>query len=495
MAYSYPNAGYSDSLGRLSLIILMLGLAVFSARVLSPRRGALQYWLAEHQEGWLSRLRNVWYPLVVAIPLTLAALAAVGYLYTVGVLLQSLISSMYLLLGLIVAYQFIIRWLALTRRRLALQAALERRVARVSEQAGPTGQAAAEPSPTDEDRAADLASLDERTRRLVNTVVFIGGALVLLAIWAPVLPALGVFDEVALWRYTSTTEIGERIVPVTLADMGRTLVIVLLAVVAVRNLPALLEILLLSRMSLSPGNRYAVKTLTAYMITAVAAVVVLGGVGLSWGEVQWLVAALGVGIGFGLQEIVANFISGIIILFERPVRVGDVVTIGDTTGVVSRVRIRATTIRNWDRQELLVPNKEFITGRLLNWTLSDNVNRIVIPVGIDYGADVPKALALLEEAAKEHGGVLNDPAPVITFEGFGDNALSLVLRCFLDSLDNRLVVVSELHQSINAKFRAAGISIAFPQRDVHLSSPEPLDVRIHSDPAGAEEQKSSKPIR
>jgi potassium efflux system protein len=146
---------------------------------------------------------------------------------------------------------------------------------------------------------------------------------------------------------------------------------------------------------------------------------------------------------------------------------------------VSKIRIRATTIRNWDKQELLVPNKEFITGRLLNWTLSDNLNRVVITVGVDYGSDVTRALELLEQAAREHEHVLEDPAPLITFEGFGDNALTLVLRCYLESLDNRLAATSELHQSINEKFRAAGISIAFPQRDVHLSTVEPLDVRVH----------------
>jgi len=195
--------------------------------------------------------------------------------------------------------------------------------------------------------------------------------------------------------------------------------------------------------------------------------------------VQWLVAALGVGIGFGLQEIVANFISGLIILFERPVRVGDIVTIGDTTGVVSKIEIRATTIRNWDKQELLVPNKEFITGRLLNWSLTDQLNRIVVTVGVAYGSDTRKAMAILAEAADENQHVIKDPEPIVTFEGFGDNSLTLVLRCYLDNLDYRLTVTTELHQTINDKLEAAGISIAFPQRDIHLRSAEPVDVRLH----------------
>jgi potassium efflux system protein len=123
---------------------------------------------------------------------------------------------------------------------------------------------------------------------------------------------------------------------------------------------------------------------------------VLNTIGAQWSQLQWLVAALGVGIGFGLQEIVTNFISGLIILFDRPVRVGDIVTVGDTDGVVTKIRIRATTIRNWDRKELLVPNKEFITGRLLNWSLSDQMTRVVIIVGV----------VVCQSSIDEWGGIL-----------------------------------------------------------------------------------------
>ena len=202
-------------------------------------------------------------------------------------------------------------------------------------------------------------------------------------------------------------------------------------------------------------------------------------IGASWSQIQWLAAALSVGIGFGLQEIVANFISGIIILFERPIRVGDVVTVGDTDGVVTRIQIRATTIRNWERQELLVPNKEFITSRLLNWSLSDQTTRVKIPVGIAYGSDVNSAMTLMNEAAQENEEVLDDPAPSIIFQAFGDNTQNLELRCFVAELDDRVPTITALHQAINDKFNQAGIVIAFPQRDLHLDTTQPLDLRIH----------------
>ena len=192
-------------------------------------------------------------------------------------------------------------------------------------------------------------------------------------------------------------------------------------------------------------------------------------------------AALGVGIGFGLQEIVANFISGLIILFERPVRVGDTVTVGEISGTVTRIQIRATTIRGWDNKELLVPNREFITGRLLNWTLSDRVIRLTLVVGVTYGTDMDLALRLVREAAEEEERVLDDPAPLVSFDSFGDSALMINLRVYISSIDYRIAVNTSLHKAINSRFAEAGIVIAFPQRHLHLEAPSPLRIRVEED--------------
>ncbi|MFW6259054.1 MAG: mechanosensitive ion channel domain-containing protein, partial [Halochromatium sp.] len=207
-------------------------------------------------------------------------------------------------------------------------------------------------------------------------------------IWSDVIPALQVFDQVTLWRHTLMVSGEEQIEPVTLADLGLALAFGVATFVLAKQLPALLEMTLLHHMRMAAGSRYTVITLTNYTIITLGLLLVFGTLGVQWSKLQWLVAALGVGIGFGLQEIVANFISGLIILFERPVRVGDIVTVGDTDGVVTKIQIRATTIRNWDRKELLVPNKEFVTGRLLNWSLSDQMTRVVVVVGVAYGSDV-----------------------------------------------------------------------------------------------------------
>jgi len=152
------------------------------------------------------------------------------------------------------------------------------------------------------------------------------------------------------------------------------------------------------------------------------------------------------------------------------------VSVGDNEGVVSKIRIRATTILTKDRKELLVPNKEFITGQLLNWSLSDPVTRLILPIGIAYGSDIPLAREIILQAAQENEQVLKDPNPKVLFVSFGDNTLDLQLRCFIDDVDHRLKTISEINETINNKFSAAGINIAFPQRDVHLDIKQPIDI-------------------
>jgi len=330
----------------------------------------------------------------------------------------------------------------------------------------------------------DLAALDIQTRKLLSLGVVLSAVGGLWWIWSPILPAFGILDDVQLWQHTVKIGGEEALAPITLGDLLLAILIGIITTILAKSLPSFFEVVLLQRFNVSPGSRYAISTLSGYAIAAIGIIWAINTIGANWSQLQWLVAALGVGIGFGLQEIVANFISGLIILFERPIRVGDVVTVGDTDGIVSRIQIRATTIRNWDKKELLVPNKEFITGRLLNWSLSDQVNRILINVGIAYGSDVELALKLLDQAAKEHPLVVDDPQPLVIFEGFGDSTLNLSLRCYLASLDFRLVTMSDLNRSINKLFRDAGIDIPFPQRDVHLDTTQPLDVRIHEAPPG-----------
>ena len=471
-------------LGRFSFLLMMLSLGLFFFRLFHPTNGVLVAFNTRHPHTLLARMKTLWLVLGVTFPAVLALLAFVGFVYTAIVLTVSLIDTLWLLFGLVLIQQLGARWLLLTQGKLAIQAAQRaRQEASASEETPTDGVLTEEAEPE-----IDLASLNQESRKLLNIVVVVLGIIGLWAIWSNVLPALGILDTIELWRYETMAAGEQKTVAVTLADFCVAILIAVVTVVAARRLPALLEIILLRRVQMDAGSRYTATTLFNYLIVAIGIVLFFHKLGGSWSQIQWLVAALSVGIGFGLQEIVANFISGLIILFERPVRVGDVITIGDTDGTVTRIRIRATTIRNWDRKELLVPNKEFITGRLLNWSLSDQMTRLLIPVGVAYGSDVEKAKSLLAEAAAENECVLTDPSPAVTFDSFGDGGLSLSLRCYVELIEYRLSTLTALHEAINKKFNDAGIRIAFPQRDVHLDFGQPLDVRIQRELPAAREK-------
>jgi potassium efflux system protein len=477
----YDPAVLGDGLSRLGFLIVMIALASFLSQSLAPKSGALRDFYGSNQRSPLTWLRYLWLALAITLPMALAGLAITGYVYTAMQFGARLLNMLWLIVGIILIQQLIERWVLLTERRLEFRSALERhRQQRAAREAveGVDTAGESDSSPLDEPEV-DFGALSDDTTKLINTALVLVAAIGLWGIWADVLPAFRIFDEITLWHYSAVVEGAEKLIPVTLNNLILGLIVILIGMAAARRLPAFLEIVLLARLKISAGSRYAIATLTQYAIVATGVVLVFNLLGGSWSEIQWLIAALGVGIGFGLQEIVANFICGIILLFERPIRIGDVVTVGDTDGVVTKIRIRSTTIRGWDQKELLVPNKEFITGRLLNWTLSDPVTRIVIPVGIAYGSDVTRAIQLVQEAADEHERVLDDPATLVSFDNFGDSSLTIVLRCYIGSMDYWRQTTSELHQAINNKFKDAGIVIAFPQRDIHLDTSQPLDVRIH----------------
>ncbi|UCC55662.1 MAG: mechanosensitive ion channel, partial [Gammaproteobacteria bacterium] len=468
--------------GRLAIVFVLLALAVFSYRLFNPSSGVLQTYLTNNPNTVLARLRYLWLFLSVATPLGLAVLAIIGYVYTAGILTRSLIDSLWFILVLVIIQQLVVRWLLITRRRLAFQAAVERRRARTEEAERDHDIAGRQDfSEQIEEPAIDLIALGEESHKLLNMALAIVGISGIWFIWSDVLPAFAILREFTLWNVTQTIAGQETQLAITLADAGLAVLVAIVTLIAARRFPAFLEIVLLQRLKMTSGGRYAATTLSRYFIVAAGAILAVGMIGGSWNQIQWLVAALGVGIGFGLQEIVANFICGLIILFERPIRVGDRVTVGDSSGIVSRIQIRATTILTWDRQELLVPNKEFITGRLLNWSLSDQVTRLLIPVGVAYGSDIPLAMKLITEVAEDNEYVIDDPKPFVTFESFGDNSLLLTLRCYTDSLDYRLMAISGLHEEINRRFNEAGIVIAFPQRDVHIDASQPLDICIRHD--------------
>ena len=462
--FSQGDLGYQGSLGRIALVLLLGIFGVLTHRVLHPRHGIFRKLLATQPAGWLNRTRGIWYGGAIAAPLVLAGVALAGYVYTASQLVERALGTVWLAVSLMVAHGLMIRWVLVNRRSLAMQHRRDRlRVeAQVDAAEPPAGVSPpAEPLP-------NLAVLDAQTRRLVSTATVASACLGMWVIWSGMIPALGVLDRVTLWTLAGaepgTTQ------PFTLEDLALALVLAVITAVVAKNVPALIEMSLLQRLPLHAGLRYAITTMTRYALGFIGLAIIVGVLGVTWNSVQWMVAAFGVGLGFGLQEIFANFVSGIILLFERPVRVGDTVTIGDTTGTVTHIRMRATTVLDWDMKELVVPNKDLVTGRLVNWTLSDAQSRITVAVGVAYGSDVEQVTRVLRDIVRGNPRVLVVPEPSITFEAFGDSALTFRIRAHLASLEDRLPATHALHAEIARRLALEGIEIAFPQLDVHVRS-------------------------
>lgn len=463
MVAAQGDSAHGDSLGRIAFIVAMAAVAVFAERILRPDQGVLAAPLRLHPKGWLSRLRYLWYPAAVGLPVLLALLAAAGYYETAAELESQLVASVWLTLLAVIGHDLVIRWLEIENRKLALAKAKERRAAEAAKAPGdPANPLNIEVS------ALDIPTINAQTRKFLRSVIAMTMVVGLWLIWSQVLPALAVLGKVTLWDTLGTVDGHEVSQAITLANLAMAILLTVAVVVAARNIPGVLEVALLGRVAMNAGNRYAVSQVARYAIVAVGILAIFNAIGGRWTQVQWLVAALSVGLGFGLQEIFANFVSGLIILFERPVRLGDTVTVGDVTGTVSRIRIRATTITDGDRRELVVPNKTFITDRVINWTLSDPITRIVIRMGIAYGSDTDLAHRVILEAIRTLPLVLKEPEPTVFFVGLGENALNFEVGVFAKEINERMPLIHELHTKIERALQAHGIQIPRPQRDVHL---------------------------
>ena len=496
LIYSLNREHGADTVERVGLVLGMILLATLLARVLRPEDGIYSGYLQAHRGNWFERLKHVWYWGCVTLPLVLAVMTIAGYYYTARVVLWRVYLSFLLWILLQVVGAGLRRLLLVRQRAIHRQQTWAKRDAQLA--ARRLAEDGAKVAPDDlvpaEERQQDIAVNSEQTKRLIRSALVAASVAGIWFIWIDVLPALRMLDRWPLWTNEvqvveaseapemmgagemelgptapQFTPIQEREV-VTVGDLALALLLGFITVVGARNIPGLMEISVLQRLPLENSVRYAIKTLTSYVIVLLGVALAFQAISIGWSKVQWLATALMFGLAFGLQEIFANSMAGLILLFEQPIRVGDVITVDDITGVVSRMRIRATTITNWDRKEYVIPNKEFITGRVLNWTLTDKTNRIVIHVGIAYGANVEQAKDRLLQICRDHPLVLEDPPPLVTLEGFGDNTLNLVVRTYLPDLTHRLSVTDELHTAFEADFREHGIEIAFPQRDLHIRS-------------------------
>jgi potassium efflux system protein len=455
------GADHRNSLGRLLFVVASIALAIFAHRIMTAVRS-----------GMTNRktLQTV-HLIAVATPGVLTIVSLLGYHYTAVQLERNLFISICWLAFNVLLYYLCLRALSVRERRLTLerlreQRAAERKQAEAKEAADNSGEGL---PPSFDMPEMDLEDISQQSKSLFRILAFVLAATGLWLLWASVIPALQLFDNITLWTIATGIE-GTEALPITLGDLMLGLIVIVGTILAVRNLPGTLEAMVLSRMHLEPGSGYAITTIVTYLIVFFGVIAALAVLGVQWAKLQWLVAALGVGLGFGLQEIVANFVSGIILLFERPIRVGDTVTIGGITGTVSRIRIRATTLVDWDRKEQIIPNKTFVTQDFTNWTLSDPIVRVIVSVKVAYGSDVEAVQDILLKVAEDNQRVVEDPAPVVFCVGLGDSSIDFEVRTFIEDVLDYMPLSHELRTAFIQALSDAGVVIPFPQQDIHVRS-------------------------
>lgn len=452
----------TDTAARL-LALLACGLGAWLTwRLLAP--GAL-WTFRSTAEPEPSTVRRALRLGLIAGLMVIAMLIINGYLLSAALLLHSLWLSMVLAVVLALFHGLASRWFLLGERRLVLQRLEARHEAELHRQDAPAeGTTPAEESALDpESEALSIQSVGLQTRRLLRAVTIVLVTLGLIWVWSDILPALDRLDTITLWSSTGIDASGTPISsPVTLAAVLGGLLTLSLAFISARNLPGLVELSLLSRIHLDAGTRYAITSISRYLIVITGMIIGLSLLGIRWAQLQWLAAALTVGLSFGLQEIFANFVSGLIVLFERPYRVGDWVTIGTVEGRVTRIRTRATTVLDSDNREVMVPNKAFITSQIINWTLSDTVTRVVFTLELSQDVDPARIRTILLELAHSDALVLEQPSPACWFMQISSGNYTFELRVFVAELGHRLRVRDELNRRIVTALADAGMATFHP---------------------------------
>lgn len=461
--FTYLDGGIAnDVIGQLMTIAVL----VISLFIIGPRmRYAVQaYEKNSEKKPFLKVFRIV----LLLSPIILIVLVVLGYYYTTLNLMDHLMSSYFALMIWIVIRNIVYRGFTISARRLAYRR-LQEKQKKTQVQSQDVVDKEEFNLNTQEEVLA-ISAVKDQVLRVMDLVLLVGLIGMFYWVWSDLITVAYYLEGVTLWNQTAITEVGTVIETITLWNLLLALIILGITYALVRNISGVLEVLIFSRVNFSQGTPYTITTLLIYFIIAIGSAMAFSTLGMSWSKLQWLFAALSVGLGFGLQEIFANFVSGIIILFERPVRIGDFVTIDNFSGTVSKIRIRSTTIIDSDKKEVIVPNKAFVTERIVNWALTNSMTRVVIGVGVAYGSDLELVRKLLLQAAYETPTVLKEPEPSAYFIAFGASTLDHELRVYVGKLSDRMTTQDFLNRRINELFAQHNIEIAFNQLDVFIKN-------------------------
>lgn len=456
----YNDREFAPSLGRLCFLLLCIALSLITHNL---KRVGVPLYLDRHGSGENAISNLLWLLLIIA-PIFSAVAALLGYLSTSQELLARLETSVSIWFFLLIIYHIIRRWMSIQRRKIAFERAKQRRADILAQRAKDEGDnnSSGEGLVDIEESAIDLDTISAQSLGLVRSILTMIALVSLILIWSELHSAFSFLENIRLWNVTTTVNGVDTIQPITLSSLFITILIIIITAQLIRNLPALLELALLQHLDLTPGTGYAITTLTKYTIALIGSLVGFSMLGIEWSKLQWLIAAMGVGLGFGLQEIFANIISGLMILFEKPIRIGDTVTIRDLTGSITKINTRATTLTDWDRKEIIVPNKAFITEQFINWSLSDTITRIVLTIPAPADIDSTEISQILLNAAEKTPMILTNPAPEVYLVDLQQGIQIFELRIYAAEMGHRMPARHEVHQNILIGFAQYGITLPFP---------------------------------
>ena len=455
--------GYlNDAIGQV-MSIIALALCLFVVRPLL-NRAIREYQKAKKEEGAtntsisLFRLLRL---ILVIVPISLIILIILGYYYTAVYLITHLLNSYFVILLWVFGRYFAYRFVAISARRLAYRRLQDKR-RKLREQVLENG--------TKEDETIKLSVVNQQIYRVTDLIGWVVLFVSLYVIWSDLISVAYYLDGVILWESNE----GNQVESVTLLNLMRASLYVVITYVLIKNIAGILEVTVFSKMPLSKGTPQTIITMLTYIIVTFGSVSAFSALGISWTKIQWIFTALSVGLGFGVREIFGSFVSGSILLFERPIRVGDKVTVGQYTGIITKIRLRSTTLLNSDHMEVVLPNQAFVTDRFINWTLNNTITRLQIFFKVSYDTDLDLMQRLLLQAVNEAPKVLSEPKVEINMLHFGDNALEHELLVFVGELGDRIETMNFLQYRINQLFRENGIRFALNQLDVHLHSEDNL---------------------
>lgn len=460
-----------STLGRLCFVLICFFLSILTV---SLKRAGVPLYLNKNGDG-NNVINQVLWNLMITVPIIAAFASCIGYLATSQALLVRVETSLAIWCLLLIIYYIIRRWMLIQRRRIAFDRARQRRAEILANRArNEEDKDLINIQNTDtldiEEPIIDLDVISAQSLRLVRSILTLIALFSVIALWSEIHSAFGFLENIHLWDSNTTIKGITSIKSITLGSILIAIMILIVTIQLVRNMPALLELAILQHLNLTPGTGYAITTLTKYILMLIGSFLGISLIGIEWSKLQWLVAALGVGLGFGLQEIFANFICGLIILFEKPIRIGDTVTIRELTGSITRINTRATTITDWDKKEIIVPNRAFITEQFVNWSLSDSITRVVLTIPTSTKVTTEQITCILKQAADNCSYVLNTPAPEVFLVDLQQGIQLFELRVHVAEMSHRMPLRHELHQLILQAFKIHKIKIPFPPFQMKLNN-------------------------